>query len=219
MKMIIERLKNMSLTGYAVFLAVLVGAGLVGFVLVARTVNTHPGQCASCHPEMTQLFKESKAHPADRVTCFECHAQHPELPEGFNIGSYVRDLFIPEKYLSSDERLESHCLECHKSILKSEKEKGKLIKVNHKVHLAKELEIGEKKVRLGCMDCHSTVAHDRTGSPTNRPLMAGCFAAGCHEKDRNKDSCLRCHYQVLTDKVEAAAPAPAPAQAEGEKPK
>lgn len=219
MNFIVDRLKKMTLTGYALIFAVLAGAGLVAFVLVAKTVNTHPSQCASCHPEMTALFKESKSHPAERVSCYECHAAHPELPEGFNILGYVRDLFIPEKYLSAKERLEGQCLTCHAGIPKADKERAKLIKVNHKVHLEKELQMGEKKVRLGCVDCHSNVAHDRTAAPTNRPLMKGCFTADCHAKDRNKDSCQRCHYQVLAEMVTAepaAAPAPATA-AEGEK--
>lgn len=216
MKMIIDRLKAMTLTGYAVIGAVLVAAGLIGFVLVARAVNTSPAQCASCHPEMTALFKESKSHPADRITCYQCHAAHAELPEGFNILAYVRDVLIPEKYLSSRERLEGRCLECHGNIPEAEVENTRLIKVNHKVHLAGQLEVGDRKVSLGCADCHANVAHDRTSAPTNRPLMKGCFAAECHAKDRTKDSCQRCHYQVLAETVIAEAVAP---PSEGEKTK
>jgi hypothetical protein len=205
MRVLIDRLKNLSGLGIAALIASLAFMGLVAFVLVARTINTTPAQCASCHPEMTALYREGKTHPVAQVTCHQCHSPHAVLPEGFNIIAYVRDVFIPEKYMASAERINGRCLECHWDLLGAEKEKGKLIKVNHKLHLAENLIVEGKPVTLGCVDCHSNVVHDRSLKPTNRPLMAGCFTAQCHVKDENKDSCLRCHYQVLIEKAVAAA--------------
>lgn len=212
MRVLIDRLKNLSGLGIAALIAVPVFAGLAGFVLVARAVNTSPAQCASCHPEMTTLWKKSVAHPAERVTCYQCHAAHAELPNGFNLPGYVRDLLIPEKYMASVERIEGRCLECHREILGAETERTRLIKVNHKAHLAKPLLAGGVEKKLGCLDCHGNVAHDRKALATNRPTMKGCFASECHTADRKAESCQRCHYQTLLDRALAGA---AEKQAEG----
>lgn len=208
MNMLIDRLKNLNAFGIAALIAVPVICGLILFFVAARTINTTPSQCASCHPEITSLWKESKAHPANRVTCYECHAQHPELPNKFNVFAYVRDLLIPEKYLSSDQRVEEKCVGCHGDVIGATAERGKLIKVNHRVHLEKPVRMGDVEGYLGCVDCHSAVAHDRRATATNRPTMEGCFTSTCHVKDRNADSCLRCHYQKLIEPTIAKAGAP-----------
>ncbi|MEW6489064.1 MAG: hypothetical protein AB1578_14250, partial [Thermodesulfobacteriota bacterium] len=116
---LIKRLAGMTKGGIAGFLAVLALAGVAGFVWMARTINTAPAQCASCHLELTAMWKRSQGHPAERVTCYECHAQHAELPESPNLGAFVRDQLIPEKYLSSDERINARCEGCHQGIRES----------------------------------------------------------------------------------------------------
>jgi len=108
-----RRLAQMTWGGIAGFLAVVVLAGVVVFFWVARTVNTAPAQCATCHPELTAMWHRSQGHPADRVTCYECHAQHAEAPDSLNVGAFVRDQLIPEKYLSADERVQARCEGCH----------------------------------------------------------------------------------------------------------
>jgi hypothetical protein len=113
---LIKRLEGMTKGGIAGLLAVLALAGVAAFVWVARTVNTAPAQCASCHLELTAMWKRSQGHPADRVTCYQCHAQHAQLPESPNLGAFVRDQLIPEKYLSSDERINARCEGCHQGI-------------------------------------------------------------------------------------------------------
>lgn len=113
---LIQRLSRMTLGGIAGFLVVLALVGVAAFFWVARTVNIAPAQCASCHLELTAMWKRSQGHPADRVTCHQCHAQHAQLPESPNLGAFVRDQLIPEKYLSSDERINARCEGCHQEI-------------------------------------------------------------------------------------------------------
>lgn len=193
---LIRRFSEMTPGGIAGFAAVLALAGMGAFVAGARWVNTSPSQCASCHPELTAMWERSQGHPADRVLCHECHTQHVELPESPNALAYVRDTLIPERYLSADERIEPLCEGCHAGIRGAETEQRKIIKLNHKVHLAPP---SDGQPALGCLDCHRNIAHDKALLETNRPTMAGCFAGECHRKDRNKDNCRRCHYQHLAE--------------------
>lgn len=213
----LDRFLAMNWSGRLGFLGLLLLLGVGGFVWVARTGNTAPSQCGSCHPEMTDLWRASLVHPSGEVTCHECHAAHPELPDSPNILGYLRDSFIPEKFLSSAERVGPRCLGCHARIPSADKEEKPFIKINHKLHLAPNLLVEGVEVTLVCLDCHASVAHDTGEAGTNRPLMAGCFAARCHERDRTAERCLLCHYQKLVE-VEAGNPPstpPASAPVEG----
>lgn len=194
-----KRLSGMTRGGIAGLIAVLLAAGLGAFVAGARWVNTTPNQCATCHPELTAMWSRSQGHPAAKVTCHECHAEHSQAPAGPNLVAYARDAAIPEKYLSTDVRVEGRCQGCHPNMAAVDKEKRPVIKLNHKVHLAPLTDAKGKTVKLGCLSCHRNLAHDKARLETNRPRMTGCFAGECHRKDRNKDSCLRCHYQRLLE--------------------
>ncbi len=196
--MLIDRLSRLSKGGVAGLIAVLAVAGLGLFVWVARTVNTAPAQCATCHPQLTAMWERSSGHPADRATCYQCHAQHAELPESPNAAGFVRDQWIPEKYMASDDRIEGRCSGCHADIRTASEERKKVIRINHKVHLTGTDARG-RPLDLGCLDCHRNIAHDKAQIETNRPRMSGCFVGECHRKDRTKDNCRRCHYQQLTD--------------------
>lgn len=112
---VIKRLGQMTKGGIAGFLAVLALAGVAVFFWAARTINTTPAQCATCHSELTAMWTRSQGHPADRVTCYQCHAQHAELPESANLGAFVRDQLIPEKYFAADERIAARCEGCHEA--------------------------------------------------------------------------------------------------------
>ncbi|MHB8766617.1 MAG: hypothetical protein ACYDA8_20090 [Deferrisomatales bacterium] len=205
MRFLLRRLERMTKGGIAGLIAVLALAGLVVFFVGARHINTTPSQCASCHPEVTAMWKRSQGHPAGVVTCHECHGQHAEVPAGPNIFAFVRDQLIPEKYFSADERVEGRCRGCHEPILSADTEQKKLIRVNHKLHLTgvdaqgRPVAFEGRPLELKCLECHRTVAHDKAQVETNRPTMAGCFTGDCHRKDRNKDNCRRCHYQHLAE--------------------
>jgi nitrate/TMAO reductase-like tetraheme cytochrome c subunit len=199
MRFFIERFARMTKGGIAGLIAVVMVAGLVLFVWGARALNTTPHQCVTCHPVLTAMWKRSQGHPADRVTCYECHAQHAELPDSPNVAGYIRDRLIPEKYFSFDERVEERCEGCHEVIREAETEQKKVIKVNHKIHLTTGKDLEGKLIAMACLDCHRNIAHDKAQIETYRPTMAGCFVGDCHRKDRNKDNCRRCHYQQLTE--------------------
>lgn len=198
MNFLTRRIAQMTRGGIAGLIAVLVLAGAVGFFLAARHLNTTPDQCATCHPVLTAMWERSQGHPADEVTCYECHAQHAELPDSPNLFGYVRDQIIPEKYLSADERVEARCQSCHE-MRNAEKETEKIIRVNHKVHLVTGLDGQGRPLEMKCLDCHRNIAHDTAAIETYRPRMVGCFVGDCHQKDRNKDNCRRCHYQHLAE--------------------
>ncbi len=199
MSFIVTRLQRMTRGGIAGLLGVLAFGALGAFLWVARTVNTAPSQCATCHPQLTAMWQRSGGHPAERVTCHECHAQHAELPNSPNLLGFVRDQLIPEKYLSSDERIEARCEGCHGDIRQAETEHKKVVRLNHRVHLVTGTDLQGAPLGLGCLDCHRSIVHDKARLETNRPAMAGCFTGDCHRKDRNKDNCRRCHYQHLAE--------------------
>ena len=110
---LLTSLQKMTRGGIAGLIAVLAVAGVVVFFAAARWVNTSPSQCMTCHPQLTAMWERSQGHPGARVTCHQCHANHAEPPASLNVGAVVRDQLIPEKYLSSDARVESHCEGCH----------------------------------------------------------------------------------------------------------
>lgn len=197
MKFILDRLSGMNRAAILGFLGIVAAFGLAGFIVVARAVNTHPAQCATCHPTVTGYWQTSQSHPAGRVTCAQCHDQDVELKP--NLLSYLRDIAIPEKFSAEAARIEARCIGCHDYIPEAVEEEDKLIRVNHKAHLEKPLEMAGGAVELRCLDCHDTVAHDYSPQPTNRPTMEGCFAGSCHQEDRNADNCRRCHYQQLVE--------------------
>ncbi|PLX46538.1 MAG: hypothetical protein C0609_00435 [Deltaproteobacteria bacterium] len=195
MNFIINRLKNMSKEGLLGFILLAVILGVAGFVTIARTVNTSPSQCATCHPDLVPLWASSQGHPSDKVTCYHCHTKDVEVE--INLLTYVRDLAIPERYSSDREHIEARCLGCHEGIPTAEAEHKQFIRINHKAHLSKELDYDGSMQMLSCLDCHRTIAHDYSLNPTSRPLMVGCFTGDCHAEDRNPDNCRRCHYQQM----------------------
>jgi len=149
---LIRRLAQMTRGGIAGLLAVLVLAGVAVFFWVAHTINTAPAQCATCHPELTAMWHRSQGHPADRVTCYECHAQHAEAPSSLNVGAFVRDQLIPEKYLSSDERIQGRCEGCHDQIRASGIGR-ELVAAKYALReasaVASQLDASDRKVALG----------------------------------------------------------------------
>jgi hypothetical protein len=205
MRFVIERIKSVGLPGLAGFIAVIVALGLIGFVLVARFVNTSPWQCGSCHPQMTELWERSLAHPSAQVTCYECHANHPEMEDSFSsLPAFVRDTLIPEKFVATGVTIEERCISCHEKVATSEKEESRLIRVNHKIHLSSPILQKGLAIELGCMDCHKNIAHDKAQEETNRPRMYTCFVGECHPSEKNQDRCTVCHYQTLLETKEAA---------------
>jgi nitrate/TMAO reductase-like tetraheme cytochrome c subunit len=198
-----NRLLQLPLTltrgGIAGLLALLVLTGVGVFVVAARTINTAPAQCATCHPTVTTLWQQSRSHPAEKVGCAQCHAPHPALPQGVNVAVQLRDALIPERYRNLPERLEARCEGCHDAIRGAAEEAKKIIRINHQLHLTTGRDPAGQPLGMTCLDCHRSVAHELGPGATNRPRMSGCFAGSCHAEDRNDTNCRRCHYQQLTE--------------------
>lgn len=201
MGLFVRLFRSVNPWAYVPVAALLLVCGGLVFYRFAFYVNTSPSQCGTCHPLITSLWKQSVGHPADKVSCHECHAVHIDEADKDKMPflSYYRDRLFPEKYMASTERVEFHCLGCHKDIPAAATEKRKLIKINHKAHLEKPIVQEGREIKLGCVDCHANIAHDKAEEETNRPPMLSCFVAQCHMKERNKDFCERCHYQKLED--------------------
>ena len=190
---------QMTRGGLGGLLAVLAVAGIGVFLAAARTINTTPAQCATCHPQVTALWQHSLGHPAAQVTCHECHAPHAGLPDSLNVGAQLRDAVIPEKYRAWAERVEARCEGCHGTIRGMKEEEKKLIRLNHELHLVTGKDPAGEPLAMACLDCHRTIAHELGSGATNRPKMSGCFAGTCHAEDRNDTNCRRCHYQQLAE--------------------
>ncbi len=200
MSTVIERIKGLGKGAIGGLVAVVAIIGVATFFLVARQINTSPAQCATCHAELTKMWESSLVHPPEFASCFECHAGHPEVEGGpADILANIRDNLIPEKYLSSAERINGHCLGCHPTITSAKTEEKKFIRINHKAHMEKPIRVDGRATTLGCVDCHYAIVHDKSLEQTNRPPMFSCFVADCHSKERNRDRCQVCHYQNLQD--------------------
>jgi hypothetical protein len=175
-------------------------ATVVGFFAVARYTDKDDGLCQGCHPVIHQMWEESHSHPADQVTCYECHTKHlAAFPEDdTNLIIHYRDKIIPIHFKSGPEVLNANCLRCHPEIPQLEEvKKTRIIKISHKKHFK-----GQKVKIDSCLVCHYAVAHDKYSIPTNRPRMQGCFAGDCHKAERNKDRCELCHFVKLVEKGE-----------------
>jgi len=201
MKNPLHLLTSLSRGGLAGLLSALALAGVGLFLVAARTINTVPAQCATCHPTVTALWQQSQGHPADRVTCYQCHAPHPELPESVNVVVQLRDALIPERYRAVDERVQGRCEGCHEGIREAKEETKKIIRLNHQMHLVTGKDPEGKPLSMACLDCHRSIAHELGPAATNRPKMSGCFAGKCHVEDRNDTNCRRCHYQQLAEEM------------------
>ncbi|MFB0532115.1 MAG: hypothetical protein ACETVU_00430, partial [Desulfatiglandales bacterium] len=78
-----------------IVLVVLIGGGGVASYLV-RYSATNELVCRQCHPEISELWRESKGHPADQTRCYECHSQGLEfIPKDWNAIKHARDQFVP----------------------------------------------------------------------------------------------------------------------------
>ena len=171
---------------------------IVGFFGIARYTDKDDGLCQGCHPTVHALWKSSKTHPADKVTCYECHTKEMgTFPDkDTNLIVHYRDKIIPVHFNSGREMLNNNCLRCHADIPKlKEVKKTRIVKISHAKHYKAE------KVKIDdCMVCHYAVAHDKYAIETNRPRMQGCFLGECHKEDTKKERCELCHFVKLVEK-------------------
>ncbi len=171
---------------------------VVGFFAIARYTDKDDGLCRGCHPTIHGMWQISKTHPADKVTCYECHTKILEaFPEsGTNPIVHYRDKIIPIHFNSGRKVLNDNCLRCHADIPELKEVKNtRIVKISHAKHFKAE------KVKIDdCMVCHSALAHDKYSVATNRPRMQGCFLGECHVADKKEDRCELCHFVKLVEK-------------------
>jgi hypothetical protein len=154
-------------------LVLIVGGGSIGYF--AHFSAAHERVCAQCHPEIVDLWKNSKGHPADSTSCFQCHSDH----------------FIPPEYSADDSTTTKRCLDCHEVVLEPGYAlKKKVVKYNHRIHRQEDLE---------CIDCHRSAGHQYMEGGTNRPSIAECMPCHLREFDGPPKSldCLNCHDVML----------------------
>ena len=148
------------------------GAGIGYFVHYSATNHR---VCAQCHPELVQLWRDSKGHPSHTTSCYQCHSDH----------------LVPPEYLADDYLTSQRCLDCHEDVLElGYNIKKKVVKYNHRIHRQEGLE---------CVVCHRYAGHEYLSGGTNRPSIPECIQCHVREFDGPPKSqkCLNCHDVML----------------------
>ena len=165
--------------------------GLIG-VYSARAFFGSSPMCISCHDDMDMVGEYESGHPMAGF-CYNCHERTPELIEEQDGGLTKIVQFVPHWFSANDDIMNRNCNRCHTDVLNDiySDDSPKVIKISHKKH------IGEGLV---CTDCHSNVAHNKSGEEgTYRPQKSDCYR--CHLRDiegsARNESCQECHYIIL----------------------
>jgi hypothetical protein len=151
----------------------LVVGGGVGYLVHFSATNVIV--CAQCHPEIVDLWKNSKGHPSQSTSCFQCHSPH----------------IVPSEYVADDSLTSQRCLDCHEDVLElGYTVKKKVIVYNHRIHRQEDLE---------CVECHRNAGHEYLDGSSNRPSITECLP--CHRKEfegpPKKLDCRNCHEVML----------------------
>lgn len=176
---------------FLLLLLLFIAAGCVTAFLV-RYSATSERVCRQCHPELSELWKNSNGHPADQTSCYQCHSREFTIsPGGGNILRHARDQLAPPEYLADDELTSQRCLDCHEDVLEPDYViKKKVIQFNHRYHRGEGLD---------CVDCHRTAGHEYMTGGTNRPTVTECL--DCHIREFEgpplSQKCLNCHDVLL----------------------
>lgn len=177
---------------FALILIVVLICGGGAAAYLVRYSGTSERVCRQCHPDHTEMWRNSNGHPAELTKCYQCHSQGFKFfPKEWNFIKHARDQLVPPEYLADDELTSRRCLECHKDILNfNYKVKKRVIRFNHRVHDGESLD---------CVDCHRTAGHEYMTDGTNRPSVLECLE--CHlrefEGPPKNQKCLNCHDVML----------------------
>ena len=166
------------------------GGGLIAYLV--RYSATNKIVCATCHPEIVKLWKNSNGHPAKEASCSDCHSPGRKItPDNWNILKHARDQIAPPEYLADDSLTSQRCLDCHEDILDHGYiSKKQVIKFTHRFHTSEG---------LICVDCHRSAGHAYQDNGSNRPSVSECVS--CHLKEFSgppkSAKCLNCHQVIL----------------------
>lgn len=175
--------------GIVVLLIASLGLG----VYLVRYSATNDRVCHQCHPDLKDLWQESKGHPAATTSCHECHSRGRKiLPPDWHIPRHIRDQIAPPEYMADDSLTSDRCLDCHTDVLDLGYEiKKKVIKYTHRTHIFEG---------LVCVDCHRNTGHTYITRGTNRPSIDEC--RDCHLRELTgppkSQKCFSCHDVILT---------------------
>lgn len=156
---------------------------IVLIVLLSRAA-TLDVVCMSCHasaPKDPQPFVRAE-HQA--VACARCHA--PGVVAGRVVLAVQMMSDVDAHLFGGAPGVARYagaqtCLSCHSAI--EETFVGDRIRVSH-------LEFAFDRT-FRCIDCHSSVGHGATGSPSDRPRMSLCLR--CHNGSVASSECQVCH--------------------------
>ncbi len=141
--------------------------------------------CSSCHP-MREKHSSWRKSIHKVAPCVDCH-------RGEGITNYIlekTDLirYLYKTYTSYQEPIfaqveNSACVSCHREIMdKTVTRYG--IRVDHESLM---------KGGFKCVDCHSTVAHEKNSLRKNFPAMSKCII--CHDGVKLSSDCKTCHLE------------------------
>lgn len=174
-----------------VAIVLLLGAAALTAYLVHYSA-TSTRVCGQCHSELVELWEESRGHPADQTSCYQCHSKGPmAIPENWNLIRHVRDQVAPPVYLADDSLTSQRCLDCHEGVLEfGYTPQKRVIQFSHRFHIEEG---------MACVDCHRAAGHQYWVGGTNRPTAMECL--NCHLKDflgpPESQKCLGCHDVML----------------------
>ena len=175
---------------FLIILLLVGGGSIIAFIV--RYSATDERVCGQCHPQLVELWKESKGHPAEQTKCHDCHSEgHRIMPEDWNLIKHARDQLVPPEYLADDRLTSQRCLDCHEVVLDlGYMVKKETLKYNHRLHYAEG---------LVCVGCHRSAGHEYLSDGTNRPSVSECLE--CHRREfegpPKSQKCLNCHDVIL----------------------
>lgn len=174
-------------------LIVLLAAVALGLVL-AVTVGSQPGTCASCHSAQAVALADSAHFP---IGCYDCHAFGAEIV-GFKAAEiarmYPRGLFGGQPRGAVSVIGREACEACHVDVLGSATEGVTGIRIVHETCAT----------GITCDPCHATVAHGDAVRWIREPVMEDC--TGCHQRSDAPIACDTCHLERSLDDRLSAGP-------------
>jgi hypothetical protein len=176
-------------------LIVLVSVALVVIALIAAAVLplvlTLQPSYYDRYPSLAGRIAAWRSSTHAPFVCADCHVD----PGSAGLIAYA-DKALPAFYsqLMSGPTTEnvlavpssSACLKCHTS--------DRTVSPNGDLMIPHPKHVGE--LGIACATCHKNLVHSLNGAGFNRPEMATCLVAGCHDGTKAKNDCMSCHTQI-----------------------
>ena len=172
-----------------------VAAFAITGVLVQNTSSQHPLGCISCHEMRSSLTSKSLSSHRD-IGCESCH----ETPDLITMAKLKLEASMAKDGAGGPAVVKPHglvneekCKSCHPTVDDVVVYHG--LKITHKQHLDRN---------IGCLVCHSTVAHGKASSNRSVPEMKMCM--DCHDGRVAPSTCSVCHETKATNSPARLSP-------------